>query len=164
MTRSGSGLTLAGDAPWRTKVPFSVLIADGDDDFRDLVRRHLGAAVVVVGDVGDGVEAVRLARRLRPDVVLMDIAVPSIGGPEAARRIKAFRSETKIIFLTGGAERAAPRGEDAARQPTLENADALLQHEKVRLGILSSGGRIAAKVGLRGAAAGRVRRRRRIRR
>lgn len=133
MTRVGSGLTTPGSALWRHKVPFSVLIADGDDDFRELVRSHLGGAVVVVGDVGDADDAVCLAKQLRPDVVLMDIAMPLLGGPEAARRIKADRAETKIVFLASGHGEGETRG----------HADALLRRDKVRRGLLSQIGRIA---------------------
>src|SRR5437660_12896382 len=67
MTRVAS-LTGPGLPPWREEARFSVLIADGDEEFRELVRRHLGPSVIVIGDACDGDEAVWLAKRLRPDV------------------------------------------------------------------------------------------------
>ena len=126
----------------RSDIGFSVLIADGDDYFRDLLRRHLGSAVVVVGDADDGDEAVRLAKRLRPDVVLMDMAMPVIGGPEAARRIKADRAETKVVLLTSATGDRELLGDGGSGSGTCP-ADAVLPREKVRVGILSQLGRIA---------------------
>lgn len=97
MTRLGSDLTAPGDPPLREKALFSL---------PDRGRRGSSRW----WDVGDGDEAVRLAKRLHPDVVLMDIAMPLIGGPEAARRIKADRAETKVVLLTSGDEKTAPGG------------------------------------------------------
>jgi CheY-like chemotaxis protein len=105
---------------------FSVLIADGDFGFRQLVRRSLGRRVVVVGDAADGYEVVRMAKRLRPDVVLMAVSLPAIDGPEAARRIKAERAETKVVMLTSGHE-----------EREIPHADALLPKEEVRVGMLA---------------------------
>jgi CheY-like chemotaxis protein len=141
MTRMASDLN-AGSAPWRDGPPFRLLIGDGDVDFRELVRRSLGRGIVVVGDAGDGDEVVLLARRLRPDVVLLDAAMPTIDGPEAARRIKADRAETKVVLLTSGRE---PR--------ELGHADAHLPKEAVRVGMLAEtrrsghGGRSARRRG-----------------
>jgi chemotaxis response regulator CheB len=129
MTRVAPDLSMRNEPPSPT-LRLSVLIADADAGFRALVRRHLGRSVVVVGDVGDAEEAVRLARRLRPDVVLMDITMPPLGGAEAARRIKADRTHTKVVLLGDGIPNPFP------------HADALLPREKVRLGILSQLGRI----------------------
>jgi CheY-like chemotaxis protein len=123
MTRMASSLNAPMAPPG---APFSVLIADRDIDFRKLVRRNLGRGVVVVGDAADGNEVVLMAKRLHPDVVLMDVAMPTIDGPEAARRIKADRAETKVVLLTSGHE---------ARE--LLHADALLPKEQVRAGMLS---------------------------
>jgi CheY-like chemotaxis protein len=131
-------------APWPYKTGLSVLIADGDDDFRKLVRRHLGGAVLVIGDAGDAAEAVRLAERLHPDVVLMDMDMPEMGGPEAARRIKADRAETKVVLLTAADDRRARQDTQSSGTPApVLHADALLLKEKVRVGILSQIGRIA---------------------
>jgi len=129
MTRMASGFN-AGAAPWREGAQLSLLIADGDVDFRELVRRNLGHGVVVIGDAGDGEEVVLMARRLHPDVVLMNIAMATIDGPEAARRIKADRAETKVVLLSAGHE---------GRQ--LPHADAVLPKEEVRVGMLSESGR-----------------------
>jgi CheY-like chemotaxis protein len=143
MTRLGSGLTAPGDPPLRERALFSLLIADADDAFRQLVRQHLGRVIAVVGDVGDGDEAVRLAKRLHPDVVLMDFAMPRIGGLEAARRIKADRAETKVVLLTSGDEKPDPGGAGNAGDPApLLHADALLPKKNMRAGILSHVGRL----------------------
>ena len=110
---------------FRAAVTLSLLIADGDVDFRDLVRRSLGHRVVVVGDAGDGEEVVLMARLLHPDVVLMNSMLDRIDGPEAARRIKADRAETKVVLLTSGRE-----------ERPLPHADAFLPKEEMRVGML----------------------------
>lgn len=79
-----------------------VLIADD----HSVVRRGLAAIinmeedVVVVGQAGDGVEAIELWRQLQPDVVLMDLRMPRMEGVEAIRRIRAEDPEAGIIVLT----------------------------------------------------------------
>lgn len=78
-----------------------VLLADDHGLFRDGVRSLLEArGVEVVGEAGDGREAVEAAMALRPDVVLMDIAMPQMNGLEATRVIKARLPEVKIVMLT----------------------------------------------------------------
>lgn len=78
-----------------------VLLADDHSLFRDGVRSLLEArGVEVVGEAGDGAQAVEAALRLRPDVVLMDITMPQMDGLEATRAIKARLPETKIVMLT----------------------------------------------------------------
>jgi len=78
-----------------------VLLADDHALFRDGVRSLLEArGVEVVGEAGDGGQAVEAALRLRPDVVLMDITMPRMNGLEATRLIKAQAPEIRIVMLT----------------------------------------------------------------
>jgi two-component system response regulator NreC len=65
---------------------------------RALLEREPG--LVVVGEAGSGSEAVALAKTTRPDVVLMDIAMPGKGGIDATRRIVALGHGAKVLVLT----------------------------------------------------------------
>jgi len=78
-----------------------VLIADDHALFRDGLRSLLEArGVEVVGEAENGVEAVEMARRTRPDAVLMDLAMPVVGGLAATRLISAELPDVKVVVLT----------------------------------------------------------------
>ena len=80
----------------------TVLIADDQALIRVGLRKILEADPVmsVVGEAGDGEDAIVLARRLRPDVVLMDIRMPVLDGLEATRRIVRELPSTRVLMLT----------------------------------------------------------------
>lgn len=79
-----------------------VLIADDHAILREgikaLLERH--EDIEVVGEAADGAEAIRKVTELNPDVVLMDIAMPGLGGLEATLELRRISPETKIIVLT----------------------------------------------------------------
>ncbi|WP_103384026.1 response regulator [Pseudonocardia dioxanivorans] len=80
----------------------SVLVADDQEMVRTGFRLLLGAepGIEVVGEAGTGAEAVERARRLRPDVVLMDIRMPELDGLEATRALTADPDPPRIVVVT----------------------------------------------------------------
>ena len=79
-----------------------IVIADDQALVRSGFRMILDAKadIEVVGEAGDGAEAVELVARLAPDVVLMDVRMPDVDGLEATRRIVAAGSPTRVVVLT----------------------------------------------------------------
>jgi two-component system nitrate/nitrite response regulator NarL len=84
-----------------------ILIADDHPIFRDGLRRLLEAerGFQVVGEAADGEEAVKLARQLKPDIVLLDLAMPRVTGLEALRELAASPKPVRTVLLTAAIER-----------------------------------------------------------
>lgn len=80
----------------------SVLIVEDFVPFRALISGLLqeGTDFQVVSEASDGLEAVRRARELNPNLILMDIGLPGINGIEAARRIRELAPRSRIILLS----------------------------------------------------------------
>jgi DNA-binding NarL/FixJ family response regulator len=79
-----------------------VLVVEDYEPMRRTIRATLleRRDVQVVGEASDGLEAVQKAVELRPDLILMDIGLPSLNGIEAARQIRNLVPEAKILYLS----------------------------------------------------------------
>lgn len=79
----------------------TVVLVDDHTMLRQSLRRALDAeGIQVIGEAADGEEGVRVATQLQPDVVLMDVSMPTLGGIDATRRLVAAKSETRVVMLT----------------------------------------------------------------
>lgn len=93
------------DEPEAPRTARSVLVAEDDALIRlDLVEILTEDGYVVVGEAGDGEEAVEMAERLRPDVVIMDVKMPKMDGIDAAS-IVAERRIAPVVILTAFSQR-----------------------------------------------------------
>lgn len=93
---------MEGEAHADAAAPTRVLIVDDHALFRRGLELVLSQErdIEVVGEATDGAEGVEQARALAPEVVLMDVRMPNVGGIEAAREIREHLPATKVIMLT----------------------------------------------------------------
>src|SRR6476620_10824028 len=82
--------------------PVRVLVVDDHALFAEALMLTLGIdeRIEVVGSASSGVEGVSLAQSLRPDVVLMDVHMPSMDGIEATRRVRRVSPSTRVVMVT----------------------------------------------------------------
>jgi len=89
---------------------YAVVLADDHVAFREFLRNMLSErkGLKIVGEATDGVELLNFLKmsKLMPDLAIVDIAMPNLGGIEATRRIKVTYPEVKVLILTGKAEKA----------------------------------------------------------
>jgi two-component system response regulator DegU len=78
-----------------------LMLADDHRMLREGLRRSMTeAGFDVVGEAGDGVEAIAMADDLQPDVILMDVTMPNCDGVEACRRVIESGTDTRVVMLT----------------------------------------------------------------
>jgi len=119
-----------------------ILIADDHPIFRDGLKRLLESEhdLKVIGEACDGIEAVNFVRKLRPEILLLDLAMPHRAGLEALRDISADNFPVRVILLTAAAEKEqivealqlGARGvvlKDSATQILLKSIRAVMQGE-----------------------------------
>ena len=96
----------------RRLLSIRILISDDYADWRRLVRLLLQVRPEwqVVAETSDGLEAVRKVEDLKPDLILLDIALPKLNGIEAAGRIRQLTPSSKIVFLSQNNDRDVVRG------------------------------------------------------
>jgi two-component system, NarL family, response regulator LiaR len=82
--------------------PITILLAEDHVVVRESIRQSLERKpnFKVVGEASDGEEAVKMARELKPDVIIMDISMPKLNGIEATKQIKAANPSVAILALT----------------------------------------------------------------
>ena len=81
---------------------YRVLVVEDFAPFRRFVSSILGnrPEFEIIGEVADGLEAVEKAVKLKPDLILLDIGLPTLNGFDVARRIREIAPESKILFVT----------------------------------------------------------------
>ena len=79
-----------------------VLVVDDFEPFREVVRLTLAERLdlEVIGEAADGPEAVRKAVELKPDLILLDLGLPTMNGVEVARRFRQLVPDARIIFFS----------------------------------------------------------------
>ena len=82
--------------------PLRVLVVDDNQSIRSAIRQLLQTQVdiEVIGEAADGTDAIRKMQTYRPDVILMDAAMPTMNGFDAVRRIKKESPSTQVLMLS----------------------------------------------------------------
>jgi DNA-binding NarL/FixJ family response regulator len=99
--RTLTAAPLIGEQSLPEQDPPTVVLADDESTIRSIIRDLLeDHGFTVLGEAGDGVDAVARVAELRPDVVLMDLRMPRMNGLEATRRIKEQGLRTEVVILS----------------------------------------------------------------
>jgi two-component system invasion response regulator UvrY len=111
-----------------------VLIADDDVEVRGLVGFILSQdpGVLLVGEAEDGESAIILVRQAQPDLVVMDVMMPGVGGLEATRRIKREWPDTRVLVLTNLTD------DETRRSAFVNGADSFLSKRDIGTRLLAA--------------------------
>ena len=101
------------------KSPIRVLVVDDYEPWRRFLSTTLAKeqGLNIIGEASDGLEAIQEAKELQPDLILLDVGLPTLNGIEAARRIQEVLPTSKILFVS--AKRSADIAEEALRTGAL---------------------------------------------
>jgi DNA-binding NarL/FixJ family response regulator len=122
-------------------VPLRVVICDDVAELRALMRVQLEADrdIAVVGEAGDGLEAVRLIEDERPDLVLLDLSMPGMDGLEVLARLREAASETRVVVFSGFG--AGPLGRRAVALGAYDYVEKGAPAEELRRAVRAATGR-----------------------
>jgi two-component system, NarL family, invasion response regulator UvrY len=111
-----------------------VVIADDDVEARNLVGFILSQdpGVLLVGEAVDGDSAIILVRQAEPDLVVMDVMMPGVGGLEATRRIKREWPDTRVLVLTNLTD------DETRRSAFVNGADSFLTKRDIATRLLAA--------------------------
>lgn len=81
---------------------YHIVLAEDHREFRRLLRQEVerGEDLRVIGEAGDGQELLELLEEVIPDLIILDISMPNLGGLEAAQRLKHSHPQVKVLFLS----------------------------------------------------------------
>lgn len=107
--------------------PLTFLLVDDSSRYRQIVRRIILSQPdwQIIGEAGDGLQALELVALLRPHIVCMDINIPYLNGIEATRRIKQLTPTTRVLVITGYDD------EEFQRESLAAGAECLLRKEDI---------------------------------
>jgi DNA-binding NarL/FixJ family response regulator len=107
--------------------PIRVLVAEDFAPFRQVVRSTLAKRpdLQIICEVADGREAVQRAQALGPEVILLDIGLPTLNGIEAARQMRELAPESKIVFVSQESD------EDVVQEALSTGADGYVEKTRV---------------------------------
>lgn len=80
----------------------TILLADANEEFRSMLRENIEKSeeFTVVGDTGDGTEALRLINQLQPDLAMIDLVLPGIDGVGILRQLREQSGRTRAVVLS----------------------------------------------------------------
>jgi two-component system, NarL family, response regulator DesR len=90
-------------------MPVTIVVADDEEQYRELVRvllASLSDTMIVVGEAANGEEALSIALRERPDIVITDLVMPRLNGIELTKRIRQELPQTRVILMSSFTEDA----------------------------------------------------------
>jgi two-component system cell cycle sensor histidine kinase/response regulator CckA len=85
-------------------MPITVLVVDDEESVRKFVDRVLRSAGYHTATAADGAEAVDVALKVVPDILVTDVMMPQMSGDELARRLRHHQPSLKVLYLTGFAD------------------------------------------------------------